>query len=118
MYNWVFNLKGGEVSIHPMCRFKRVGGSIYRPTLFVSIHPMCRFKKIALFKKFVISSFNTSYVSVQGGRGIKSIICLKSFNTSYVSVQDELCFDIYQDTGGFNTSYVSVQVSISILSLL
>ena len=71
-----------------MCRFKTLTCASYLALIAVSIHPMCRFKKVLLFQQKQLISFNTSYVSVQALNPIKKELAPGCFNTSYVSVQD------------------------------
>ncbi len=55
-----------SVSIHHMCRFKFIDFETKSYIFHVSIHHMCRFKMALLVVLGIfIPSFNTSYVSVQ-----------------------------------------------------
>ena len=97
------------VSIHPMCRFKLLMCNINSTRIYVSIHPMCRFKTERLVGLNTMSSFNTSYVSVQVFSYYSKFTTFSSFNTSYVSVQELKFFHLFVLLRCFNTSYVSVQ---------
>ena len=72
--------KEKRVSIHPMCRFKPFTQYSFPFLYNVSIHPMCRFKLYEIEIAVVyLSSFNTSYVSVQVSLLLRVTVCLSVF---------------------------------------
>ena len=76
-----------SISIHPMYRFHSINRNQQGTNICISIHPMYRFHTLWTSRqRWILTYFNTSYVSVplRIRKGCKQINVY--FNTSYVSV--------------------------------
>ena len=68
----IVTFKENIVSIHPMCRFKKLLVKCQRKAYYVSIHPMCRFKLALSISSSALLSFQ--YILCVGSSDIFNLL--------------------------------------------